>query len=282
MRLPKVVALLAGLLWLQPGTVPASDLDPELLARMEASMLLTGTIDIEVDGTVSGYEIDHADAVPDYVIDLIDDNVPEWRFEPVQQDGRPARARGPMNLRLLATPVGEGGLAVSIKGASFGDDESVPKARRLAPPSYPGDLLSSGVQGDAYLLLKVDMEGAVKEVVVEQVSLRSPATGRKAEYYRRQLGDVSRKAARRWRWEATAPGDSPERGYWRFRMPVSFSIAGVYQPTYGQWQPYLPGERNALPEWAGDAEHGAPDTLLAGKPQALGTGPRLLTPLSGG
>src|SRR5690606_756791 len=34
----------------------------------EASMLLTGTIDIEADGSVSGYSIDYDDKVPDYVL----------------------------------------------------------------------------------------------------------------------------------------------------------------------------------------------------------------------
>src|SRR3546814_19875546 len=57
----------------------------------EASMLLTGMIEIAADGSVRGYSIDHEDKVPDYVRA----NNPHWapacRFEPRLVDGQ-ARA----------------------------------------------------------------------------------------------------------------------------------------------------------------------------------------------
>src|SRR5690606_19342409 len=61
--------------------------------QTEASMLLTGTIDIAADGSVRGYSIDHEDKVPDYVLANIAGMVPGWRFEPTLVDGKPVAER---------------------------------------------------------------------------------------------------------------------------------------------------------------------------------------------
>jgi hypothetical protein len=46
----------------------------EVRKQVEASMLLTGTIEIETDGSVRGYSIDDKDRVPDYVLA----NIGKW------------------------------------------------------------------------------------------------------------------------------------------------------------------------------------------------------------
>lgn len=282
MRLNGLLATFACLALVLAAPAGARKPGPELLAQVEASMVVTGTIDIEPDGTVSGYALDEPDRIPDYVAGLIGDTVPGWRFEPVQDDGRPVRARGPMSLRLLGTPLGDGGLTVSINGANFGDggDAAAPRSERMRPPVYPSGAIRANVQGDVYLLLKVGLDGAVQDVSVEQVNLRTVVEGRRAEHYRKQLADAATRASKRWRFAETAAEDAPRAGYWTFRLPVNYSIGGVYEPRYGQWQPYFPGERHPRPEWVGRDDGSAPDALLAGKPHALGTGPRLLTPLS--
>ena len=52
----------------------------------EASMLVTGTVDIEPDGRVSGYRLDRVDELPPAVVDLVTKAAGAWRFEPVLVD----------------------------------------------------------------------------------------------------------------------------------------------------------------------------------------------------
>lgn len=266
-----------------PAT-PAKQPDAALLERIEASLVVTGTVDIEPDGSVSGYALDQPEQIPEYVRAALAGRVPAWRFEPVLVGGEPVRARSPMSVRMLAKPVGEEGLAISIAGASFGEsgDHSTPVRERSAPPRYPTTPLYDGVQGDVYLLLKVDLKGAVDEVAVEQVNLRTLVPEGRTESMRREFAKASTRAAHRWRWAPTAPGSEPESGYWTFRVPVTFTLGGpgaVPEPDYGQWQPYLPGPRHR-PNWAPESDASAPDALLAGEPHAVGRGPKLLTPLT--
>src|SRR3546814_4280506 len=75
-------------------------------------MLLTGTIDIEHDGSVSGYALDQPEKVPDYVASLLDRRVAAWQFEPTVHDGRAVAVRSPMSVRMVARPVGEDGFEV--------------------------------------------------------------------------------------------------------------------------------------------------------------------------
>src|SRR3546814_13701374 len=64
--------------------------------QTEASMLLTGKISINADGSVAGYEILQADKVPDYVLSNLAEWVPDWRFKPVLVGGKAVPARATM------------------------------------------------------------------------------------------------------------------------------------------------------------------------------------------
>ncbi|MCE7032123.1 energy transducer TonB [Lysobacter sp. GX 14042] len=278
-----VASVLGWGLAVAPATF-AKQPDAALLERVEASLVVTGTVDIEPDGSVSGYALDQPEQIPEYVRAALAGRVPAWRFEPVLVEGEPVRARSPMSVRMLAKPVGEEGLAISVSGASFGEsgDHPAPARKRFAPPRYPTGPLYDGVQGDVYLLLKVNLQGAVDDVAVEQVNLRTLVPEGRMEAMRREFAKASTRAARAWRWTRTDAENAPEEGYWTFRMPVAFSIGRPgddMEPEYGQWQPYLPGPRHR-PGWVPESDASAPDALLAGEPQALGRGPKLLTPLS--
>src|SRR3546814_15848254 len=72
--------------------------------QTEATMLLTGTIGINADGSVDDYEIDNEDKVPDYVLENLAKWVPAWRFKPVLVDGKAVPARAGLTLRMLAKP----------------------------------------------------------------------------------------------------------------------------------------------------------------------------------
>src|SRR3546814_14568616 len=80
-----------------------------------------------------------------------------------------------MNLRMLAKPSGDDKFEVFIAGTSFSIGGSRPTdiVRRLKtdPPPYPRDVVRAGGQGTAYLVLRIDRQGAVEDVVVERVNL---------------------------------------------------------------------------------------------------------------
>src|SRR3546814_19151863 len=84
--------------------------------QTEATMLLTGTIGINADGSMDDYEIDNEDKVPDYVLENLAKWVPAWRFKPVLVDGKAVPARAGMNLRRLAKPSEIGRAACRERG----------------------------------------------------------------------------------------------------------------------------------------------------------------------
>src|SRR3546814_13753154 len=94
--------------------------------QTEATMLLTGTIGINADGSVDDYEIDNEDTVPDYVLENLAMWVPAWRFKPVLVDGQAVAACAVMSLRIIAKRSGDGMFAVFIDGVSFGLGVSAP------------------------------------------------------------------------------------------------------------------------------------------------------------
>src|SRR3546814_5806120 len=69
--------------------------------QTEASMLLTGKISINADGSVAGYESLQADNVPDYVLSNLAEWGPDWRFHPVLICGKAVPARAPMTVTML-------------------------------------------------------------------------------------------------------------------------------------------------------------------------------------
>lgn len=61
--------------------------------QVELSMLLSGNIVVEKDGSVGSYTVDQREKIPPGVLQLLESNVPKWQFEPVLVDGQPVRAR---------------------------------------------------------------------------------------------------------------------------------------------------------------------------------------------
>jgi hypothetical protein len=78
--------------------------------RMEASMLVEGTLGITPGGTVLAYSLDQAEELPPAVVQMIAKAVPRRTFKPVLVDGKPvggesegapARGRQPGGRRQL-------------------------------------------------------------------------------------------------------------------------------------------------------------------------------------
>ena len=248
---------------------------------VEASMLVTGTVDIEIDGSVSAHAIDDQDRLPGYVVDIVRRAADSWRFQPVLADGTPVPARARMTLRLLATPVDDDEMQVSISGASFGghspDDTGSIRKNRVQPPRYPPTALEWGAAATAYIVLKVGRDGRVAEAFAEQVNLHGVADAKTMTLLRTRFAEASLKAARRWTFTPPTTGGDADDPYWSVRMPVQFLMGRQKGETHGEWLAYVPGPRESAP-WMDDRDD-SNDAIAGGSLQLAGKGLRLLTPL---
>lgn len=256
--------------------------------QTELSMLVTGSIDIERDGTVSSWLIDRADALPKGVVGLVEKSAPGWRFEPVLVQGKPVQARTVMTLRIVAKQLQDKSYAVDIRGAYFGGNDHQPgegvSAKTMKTPRYPLNAMNSGVSGTVYLVLRIGRDGTVAEAVAEQTNLRVTASAKQMQAWRGVLERSALGAARAWLFVPPSAGDEVDAAWWSVRVPVDFTFAEKdVAPSYGQWDVYVPGPRKALPWQVGDAAgKDSADAYAAGSMTMGGQARRLLTPLARG
>jgi hypothetical protein len=281
-----VVAALLTLLTTSTATAQFRKIAPEAVRKqVEVSMLLAGTIDIEPDGSVSGYVLDDRVKVPDYVTSLFDRRVAAWRFEPTMRGGQPVAVRSPMSVRMVARQTAGDGFVISISGASFGGESSDAATDfvtpdRLDPPDYPTAAARMGGEGTVYLVLRVNRNGRVGDLFVEQVNLHTIGTEAEVAKMRELLAKTAIEAAWKWTFHPPTTGQAVREAHWTVRVPLEFDLGGSKKaPGYGTWQAYLPGPRRTAP-WAQD--DASPDAVAAGVIHPVGRGLKLLTPLQEG
>lgn len=257
--------------------------------QAEASMVLTGQVEIGTEGQVEGFQIDKRDQVNDAIARFVESAVQAWRFEPVRIDGRVVRARSPVSLRLGGKRLPDGGQQVTLLAASF--EQYDPTATnavttlKTGAPAYPEDVYRAGGRGDVVLLVQVGRDGKVMDVATEQVNLRVIAKEADMRQMRDKLARASTAAARKWTFKVPTTGKAKDDASWTVRMPVTFAFHGE-ERRYGKWDAYIPGPRQQAP-WRADKALGADantDLLPAGgvfMADAASKGPQLLTPLGG-
>lgn len=258
----------------------------EIRNQAEMSMLVTGSIDIEADGSVSAYRIDREDQVPETVRKLVDVSVSGWRFEPVLANGRPIAVQTPVTLRIVASPRDAGDYVVRIAGASFlhetkRENEDL-RPIDMSPPKYPPVAYRRGIEGIVYLLLQVGRDGTVAAVATEQVNLTVVGRRNEMEEGRRWLSNAAMEHAKTWRFVPPTKGEDAGASVWYLRIPVEFHRTTDRAAAYGTWTAYVPGPK-ARPQWieAATAESGS-DALVAGGIYLVENEPKLLTPLQDG
>ncbi|HEY0334943.1 MAG TPA: protein tonB [Stenotrophomonas sp.] len=257
--------------------------------QIESSLLVTGTVDIEPDGSVSVLAIDKEDKLPESVVTFVRESGMQWRFEPVVRDGKAVRARSPMSVRVVAKKLEGNEYRITLAGASFdrydAEDPEQVSAIKTTPPTYPEKAWRVGAAGSAYLVVKVGLDGKVQEAVVEQVNLRVAGTEMEMRMLRGVFAKNALAAAKDWTFRPPTQGKRAQAPFWSVRVPVSFTLQGLpTEDSYGKWISYIPGPRQVAP-WAQDEEGAgfSPDTLAdGGVYMANGRSPRLLTPLQGG
>ena len=246
--------------------------------EVEASLLVRGTIEIEPDGSVSGYSLDEEGKLPPGVAELLAGLVPTWRFDPVLEDGRAVPVSTRIHIGLRASRNENGDLGIHLQGVGFliPDEESLSWRRRLAPV-YPPDLWQANAQGVVYLLLKIGRDGIPQEIAVERVDLLARASKDSLmARFRKALADTSRRTAARWRFSPPTAGSEVDADFWLVRIPIEFLIPGtpVAEFAYGAWRPYVPGPTQPLPAWA-RSDGAPPEALVAGLVHQVKREPRL-------
>jgi hypothetical protein len=216
--------------------------------RAEASMLITGWIDIGKDGGVKAHRLDQPEKLPPEVVELVAKVVPGWRFEPVVLAGRSVNARTRMSARVILAKSGDNGYVLRMGSTSFGDEQPVKGEAltiidRMRPPNYPQSAYMAGVQGTVYLILKVDRHGVVEDVVDEQVNLTVVGNDQQMKQGRQLLAKAAKAAAREWRFDLPVRGPLADEPFWSLRVPVAFKLCGDRsscsdsgEQSYGRWE----------------------------------------------
>jgi hypothetical protein len=233
--------------------------------RMEASMLVGGQIEVDAQGRVTGYELEHRDKLPDVVQKFVDGSIAGWQFEPTLFDGRPVAIRNRMGLLLVAVPMEDGDFRIELRHTSFNPFKEAGyelESVAMDPPSYPAAAAQGGVSGTVYLVLQVGADGKVAEVVAEQVNLRIVASEIEMNRWRTVLAKNAMAKARQWTFRPPQHGELADDGRWSVRVPVAYSLGRETTDHYGRWLAYIPGPRQRAP-WV-TADDVAPDALADG------------------
>jgi len=224
--------------------------------QVEASMLVTGELVVAPDGAVKSYKLDHADALPPETRELLADVVPRWELDVAKADGSPLQspATVKMSVQLLARPIAgvDDQLRVTIQDTAFWDPMApvqVAVKGKLTAPEYPPFALRSGVSGIVYVVLRLNLDGAVAEAHVERVDMTVLADEKTLRKFSKSLAEAAVGAARQWTFDiATERLAKP--GPISVRVPIEFKLAGP-NPTpkeeYGRWRAYVPGPYAPIP-----------------------------------
>ncbi|CAH0150994.1 energy transducer TonB [Stenotrophomonas lactitubi] len=259
-------------------------------ATAEASMVLTGNIDVAADGSVSNLVLDQREVLTPSIAAFVDGTIRSWRFQPTLRDGAPVPMHAPLRVRLLGKPSGDGGMQIRMSSVDFSEyndtaTDTVTR-NRMPPPRYPEAAFRGGAQGDVLLLVKVARDGTVADVVAEQVNMGVVAPERTMQQLRDLFAKASITAARKWTFAPPTTGEDKDRADWTIRVPVSYSISKDLKSrseTYGTWKPFIPGPRQSAPWRQDDAQQAGSDLLPAGGVYMVDSatrGLRLLTPLA--
>lgn len=277
-----------ALLWLFPAAAALAASPASVVRRSEATMLVTGTIEVEPSGNVSGYVIDHQGALPIQVLKLVRQNLPTWKFAPEVRASGTISAR--MKLRVVARPMGNDLESIAVTSAQFDDGHDIPAGhlhwKKRTKPVYPPFSGRSRVSGTVYLLVKVGRDGRVEDAVAEQVNLAVYASDHEMSAYRNDLSRAALAAARQWTFDVPTAGRHAADPFWLARIPVTFRMLRPNEksavPAYGQWQAYIPGPRQTVSWKAQDRlTSEAPDMVADGAIRQENDGLKLLTALGG-
>ncbi|RDI97311.1 energy transducer TonB [Dyella solisilvae] len=284
-----VVVLMFG--WLLVGATHAlaatgEKTEEDVRKTAQGAMLVTGTIEVNPDGTLRNYTLDHPEKLKPVVVAVIGKALSSWRFNMSAPTTEVVKTQ--MSLRMVATPMGDGKYKVAVEGASFGDSGTtgyqVSYKEHKWQPKYPNEAISAFVSGKVYLMVRIGRDGTVQEAIAEQVNLDQYGTEADMDRFRKVLADASLLAARHWTFNIPTRGPDVDDPYFVARIPCTFTLQapGLPKPKgYGEWQTYIPGPRQT-PPWSGKAlANQSPDAVSGDGLQTGDSRLQLVTPVGG-
>jgi TonB family protein len=260
----------------------------EMRKQAEASMLLTGSVEVARDGSLRSYQLDQPEKIDSAIRDFVDSNIKSWSFA---VDSLPpgvsanATILNDMSILVVAKPLEGDKFSLRLAASDFSPRN--PQAgtgfayKHIKPPEYPSSAVRARVQGRVFLLVKLAADGAVEDAIAEQVNLGVVASSEKEmERWRTVLATSALNAVKRWTFTVPTRGQQASQSSFLVRVPVAYDILPKRKEEYGKWVTYIPGPRHANQWEQADANPGfAPDALAANGGVYSNGGLRLKSPL---
>lgn len=248
-----VLALWLACAGAQAGTAPAEQGSGESVLTMRVD----GELTIGTQGEVEAYAL-RTELTPD-IQKMLDKAIPKWAFVPIEQDGKPVRAKTPMRITLVAREIGEQKYEVKIDNVIFApltkeDREAAERAagkavarmNRLPFPRYPQELMLAGIEGSVLLRLRLNPDGSVADVFAEQSSLYNVKGSRRAlDKARALLEKSATDAARKWTYSVENASAEQTQDI-DVKVPVKYSLKGpdeIERDGVGVWRYEYRGPR---------------------------------------
>lgn len=248
-----VLALWLACTGAQAGTAPAEQGSGESVLTMRVD----GELTIGTQGEVEAYAL-RTELTPD-IQKMLDKAIPKWAFVPIEQDGKPVRAKTPMRITLVAREIGEQKYEVKIDNVIFSpltkeDREAAERAagkavarmNRLPFPRYPQELMLAGIEGSVLLRLRLNPDGSVADVFAEQSSLYNVKGSRRAlDKARALLEKSATDAARKWTYSVENASAEQTQDI-DVKVPVKYSLKGpdeIERDGVGVWRYEYRGPR---------------------------------------
>ena len=217
--------------------------------RVQASMLVTGSITVAPDGSVAGYVIDQQEKLPLHVRELIGKSVPHWRFAALELAGKPVTAKSNMSFRVVATPIGNGDYAIGIAGATFTPETNRkdkvvtnwPTYKNNPPPPYPGAACHVGATATVYVVVQIDRQGHVENDLAQQVDLGFVDSDAAMKHWRHLFATAAISAVKHWTFNVPITEHDAMPTHWYGRIPIIFQDSNEHPVVYGHWNAYVPG-----------------------------------------
>lgn len=213
------------------------------------------TIDIGVDGTVEDVALT---GVPgEDATRIFSEQIRQWRFEPVLQDGQPVAARAYAEMNVFVVEDDAGALHLSVGRPAFrsppgmapeyladadtGRSERIEIIRNRAP-SYPTDHARRGVEAEIVLLVDIAPSGDVVRSGVSSAHFMNPPSDGVSDRAMARFVAASKSAVERWRFN---PSDSESR---RVLVPIRFAMRDTDTAAWQRLQPL----REAREAWVAE------------------------------
>ena len=251
--------------------------------RAWSSMLVSGTLDINPDGSVRDYKLDQPDKIPGIVLAVLKKTVPGWQFD--VGTSRKVIRQTKMSIRVVAKPLDGRKMSFSVEGVNFGaqggHSPDQLSERSVRQPVYPAAAIKEFASATVYMVVRVGRDGHVLDLAAEQVNFTNRVARARRTYLERVFIKSSESALRGWTFNVPTSGPDAASSSWLARVPVAYSLHSwrmpFRAPAYGSWQPYVPGPRLATPGWMQEQNGlaSAPDAIPDDGISLLGSGPHL-------